>query len=197
MADRANVLSIEEVDAFRTALTRFTGKAGVAVDEMMADVHRTLMWLREAQPGFWQNQLRKRSLMLGDARSALNRARLSDMKQSSDAELKAVSAARRAVRAAEDKLRAVRHWAQVFDSKAQPHMGQLRKLADVLDQDMPSALTSLKQMISSLEAYAEITATAPAEPTPEAAGAEARDAAAPDAPAQSAGPSSASGSGPR
>lgn len=72
----------------------------------------------------------------------------------------AVNQAKRALTEAEDKLRRVKAWNQNFDHCADPVVKRLESLRELLNQDMPKAISYLVNVQRTLEAYADAQAPA-------------------------------------
>jgi len=70
----------------------------------------------------------------------------------------AVNQAQRALHEAEARVRKVKGWCQNFDHCADPIVKKLESLRQVLDQDMPKAITYLSTAQRTLEAYADAPA---------------------------------------
>jgi hypothetical protein len=183
MAERAQVNSIDALEAFRSNLVIYVSKARPALEEVSAEVVRTRAWLETERRAYWENQVRKRRKELDAAQEALFSARISNLRKESAAEQLAFHRARRAVDEAEDKLRFVKKWTREFDSRLQPLLKQMEKLHTLLSHDMTLAVASLTEVLNLLAAYAEIRAPSPIEANPAAtAQADEMSAAPPNAP---------------
>ena len=182
MAERAQVSSIDALEAFRSHLIVYVSKARPALEEVSADVLRTRSWLETEKRTYWENQVRRRRKELEAAQEALFSARLSNLRKESAAEQMAFHRARHALDEAEEKLRAIKKWTREFEGRVQPLLKQTEKLHTLLSNDMSQAVAFLTEALNILAAYAEIkppsavetnpTATAPpAEPVAAAPGA--------------------------
>jgi hypothetical protein len=160
VSSRANVGSVEAIEAFRTNLIVYLSQARPALEEVTADVLRTRLWLEGEQRALWEGQLRRRSKLLEQAQQALFSSRLGTLQTESAEEQMAVHRAKRAVEEAESKLRLLKKWQREFDTQAQPLVKQMEKLHSVLSHDMVLAVTSLTRTIGTLSAYAEVQAPA-------------------------------------
>ncbi len=163
MPQRAQVRSIDAIEAFRSHLIVYLSQARPALEEAAAEVMRTRSWVENDQRTFWENQLRRRHKELEQIQQALFSARLGPLRKESAADQLAFHRAKRAVEDAEDKLRVVRKWAREFDNRVQPLLKQTEKLHTVLSHDMVNAVGFLTQVLNTLAAYAE-TIPAPAAP---------------------------------
>ena len=156
MAPRANVSSLEAIDAFRSDLIVYLSKARPALEEVTADVLRTRIWLESEQRLHWENEVRKRAKLLEQAQAALFSSRISRLRVESAAEQQAFHRARRALDEAENKLRVVKRWAREYDSQVQPLVKQMEKLHTLLSNDMVKAVAYLAQAVTTLQAYAGV-----------------------------------------
>jgi hypothetical protein len=164
MSTQVKVTSIDTLDTFRANLIVFMSKARRAVDDVSDEVRRTRMWLQHDQRMFWENEVRKRAKKLEQAEAELFSAKLSGLKDSITMYQIAVRRAKEALAHAEGKVRAVKMWNRNYDSAADPLTKRLESMREILDYDMPNAVTFLVQSIRTLEAYAETVPTAPAPP---------------------------------
>lgn len=155
MVDRAQVSSLEAVEAFRSALLVYISKARPTLEEVSAEVLRTRIWLENDQRTYWENELRRRTRTLEQAQQALFSSRLSQLRDESSSEMLAVHRAKRALEEAETKLRVLKRWNREFETRVQPVVKQLEKFHTFLALDLPRAAAHLEQMLRTLSAYAE------------------------------------------
>jgi chromosome segregation ATPase len=160
MATRANVTSIEAIDAFRSSLIVFLTKARPTLEEVSSDVQRLRSWLENEQRNHWENELRKREKALENALQALFSAQIAKLRRESTAEQVAVHRAKRAVEEAREKLRILKNWTREFDSRVEPLVKQMEKLQTFLAHDMGMAVAYLAQTINTLDAYAGVAPVA-------------------------------------
>ena len=163
MPEKANVSSIEALEAFRTTLILYLSKARPTLDEVSADVQRMRIWLEDEQRSHWQHEVERRRRALQEAQQALFSARLSSFREESSAEQMAVHRTKRECEAAEEKLKLVKKWDRDFDGRVDPLVKQVEKLHTVLANDMVQALAYLAQVIKVLTDYANLK-PAPAAP---------------------------------
>src|SRR5947208_7463376 len=128
MPQRAQVTSVEALEAFRATLIVYLSKARPTLEEVSADVLRTKLWLENEQRMHWENQVRRRSQALEQAQQALSSARMSNLREASNTEFMAVRKAKRALEEAEAKLKLLKYWNREFDSRVEPLVKQLEKL---------------------------------------------------------------------
>ena len=166
MAEKAQVTSIEALEAFRTSLILYVSKARPALEEISSDLLRTRVWLQDSQRLHWEKELRRREKELQQAEQALSSARLSGFRTDKSTEQNVVRKAKRALEDAQTKLKMLKHWNREIDHRAAPLAKQLEKLHTMLTTDMVEAAAYLSRAIATLAAYAEMTSAS--EPAPSA-----------------------------
>jgi hypothetical protein len=172
MAERAQVSSVETVEAFRADLIVYLSKVRAAIEEASDEVLRTRLWVQNDQRRFWQGELRARYRKLEEARSELFSARLSQFHEATDLRLMTMQRAERAHREAEAKLAVLKKWDRGLESQTDPLVKQVAQFHSFLTTDMGRATAYLAQAVRALEAYAGVptpgatAAAAAAEPQP-------------------------------
>jgi hypothetical protein len=156
----AHVTSTDAIESFRAALIVYLSKSRPILEDACDEVIRTRQWLQHDRRVHWENQLRRRTRELENAQQALYSARLANLRDETTAEQTAVLRAKRAVTEAEEKLKLVKRWTMEFDQRAGPLVKQLEQLRTMLSNDMPKAAAHLSQVLKTLEAYANVTASA-------------------------------------
>src|SRR5687768_6845381 len=104
MSQRAQVKSVDAIEAFRNSLIIYIGKAKPALEHVTGDVTRLRMWLQHDQRMLWENEARRRGRKLEEAQQLLYSARLSNLRDSISTEQLAVHKAKRSMEEAEQKL---------------------------------------------------------------------------------------------
>jgi hypothetical protein len=168
MADRAQVSSVEGIEAFRAKLVLFTGKSRAVLEEVLDQVQRTRVWLETDQRSHWDSECRRFKRILEDAQQELFSARLSQLRTQSAAQILAVERAKRALAFAEDKRAAVKRWSREFELRAEPLAKEVEPLLTFVTTDLTKALAYLGSVVKALEAYAAIQTpggTTPVQPT--------------------------------
>lgn len=167
MADiRANVISIDALERFRSSLLVFIERATLVIDEVNDESNRARMWLQSDQRLFWNAEIRRRAQKLDEAQAQLLAARISALGEATHAHHQAVRNAHEAVRAAEAKLRATIEWNRQYDARVAPLSKQLNKLDNLLNGDMQKAVHFLTEAVKNLSEYAETRAPSASGPGP-------------------------------
>jgi hypothetical protein len=170
MPEQAKVTSIEALESFRTSLIIYLEKALRVLDEISDEVMRTRGWLETDRRMHWEREVRQRSRKLDEKEQELFSARLSNLREATQAELTAVTIAKRSLTEAESSLARVRQWNRQYESRVQPLAKEVDKLRDVLVSHMGKAVIYLSQTMATLHAYAEMQAHELGAPKPPASG---------------------------
>ena len=168
MPERARVTSLEAIEDFRAKLIIYRERAGRVLDEVNDEVTRTRLGLQSERPAHWQNQIRRLTHELEQRQQELFSAQLSGLCDSSYAQQAAVQKNRRALRAAEEKLKTTRQWLRQYDQRVEPLGRQVEKLRHTLGHELGQAVAWLNEMTKTLGEYAELSpgpALAPPAPT--------------------------------
>ncbi len=156
MSTGAKVTSVEAIEAFRNHLIIYLSKARPTLDEISSDVTRLRMWVENEQRMKWEGEFRRRKQAIDDAQNALFSAKMSNLREPTAAERIAVTKAKNAYDAAEEKLRVIKRWDRELSSQVDPLAKQLEHLHTVLTGEMPHALAYLSKVIETLRQYSSV-----------------------------------------
>lgn len=159
MARKADVRSLEALKQAKAAIAEFRETARASLAEAYSEAQRTLWWLQQSQATYWQQELRRRTEKINQAKSDLYRAQLASMDPEATCleQRKAVEHAQRAVREAEEKIKAVKHWSIQLDRELTIYRGQTQGINHALEADLPKAEAALSLMTDRLDAYIRTT----------------------------------------
>ncbi|MGB8169363.1 MAG: hypothetical protein WCF18_17830 [Chthoniobacteraceae bacterium] len=166
MAEQAKVTSIDALESFRASVILFLTTAHQHLDTVGDDVRRMRGWVQNDQRTHWEGELRRRRQKLELAEQELFSAKLSALRDNITAQEIAVRRARAAVAEGEEKLRNVKLWSRNFDHEADPLIKRLEGLRQLLDHDMPKAISYLLQAQKTLEGYSESAPAVSLQPPP-------------------------------
>lgn len=171
MPERAHILSVEALEAFRANLIVYREAARPALDEVRGEIIRARLWLETDRKPHWEAQIRRRAQRLQDAEAALFKIRLSPMASGLEYAQAMVRRRREALAEAESKLKAVRKWIRDFDEAVGPAARQIEQLRERLAGDLTEAVGDLSRITQLLADYADVRpearpASKPAEDTP-------------------------------
>lgn len=170
MEQRAQVTSVEALEAFRSCLIVYLTKAKPTLEEVTNEVLRTRNWLQNEQRVHWEKEIKLKRRDLEQAEAELFSARLSKISQAYALQQMAAQRARRAVQHAEDKLKLLKKWDRELENRSEPLLKLVEQLHGYLSTDMVKAAAHLTEVIKTLQAYAEVQVRAPGPaPVPAAA----------------------------
>jgi hypothetical protein len=157
----ARVSSIDAVREFRAALVAFAHEAREALSSHELELRRSLQWLLEEQPQHWQQEIRRSDDAVTQARIELER-RLNSRLPGGETpscmeERKALARARARHDRAMEKAAAMRKWGSLADREVDEYAGLARRLCDLLDADVPKAISTLDRILDSLAAYVALS----------------------------------------
>ncbi len=158
MAERAQVTSVEAIEAFRAALIIFLSKARPTLEEVSHDVMRTKLWVQNDQRNYWNKELRIRARALERAQAELFSARLSNLQEATGLQEMAFHRAQRAVREVEAKQAMLKKWDRELENRTEPMLKLVDHLHGYLTTDLTRAAAYLGEVVKALEAYADIPA---------------------------------------
>jgi hypothetical protein len=156
MAERAQVTSVEAVDAFRADLIVYLARARAVLEEASDDVLRTRLWVQNDQRRVWEQETRVRYRKLEESRAELFSAQLSKFHESTALCLMAVQRAERANREAEAKMGVLKKWNRELENRTDPLVKQVTQFHGFLSTDMKRGVAYLEQVVRALEAYAGV-----------------------------------------
>jgi hypothetical protein len=157
MAGKAQVTSVEAIEAFRAKLIVFLGQARPVLDEIGGELTRTRLWLQNDQRSFWELERRRRERRLEDAKQELFNATISALPTGTASLLQMnLHRAQRAVQEAEAKLRLMQRWDNELDNRAAPLLKMTEQLHGFLATDMARAVAYLDQALRALDAYRNV-----------------------------------------
>ncbi|MBI3853854.1 MAG: hypothetical protein HY298_26815 [Verrucomicrobia bacterium] len=157
MPEKAKVTSIEALESFRSSLIVYLANAMRVLDEISGDVQRTRLWIEDDRLGHWQHETQRRTRKLQEKQHELFSARMSSLREATQAENMAVLKAKRALNEAQAKLDLVKKWNRHYDNRVQPLAKDVDKLRDVLAVHMGKAVVYLTQAIRTLGDYADLS----------------------------------------
>jgi len=168
MADRAQVTSVEAIEAFRSALIVYLSKARPALEEIANEVLRARQWLQNDQRRLWEGEMKQRTKKLERAQAELFSVSMSKFQEVSAAQQLLVHRAKEAFEEAQKKLAMLKKWDRELDNRSEPLVKQVDQFQSFVTSEMPKAIAYLSQVIRALEAYTEVRMSGGAEaPAPE------------------------------
>jgi hypothetical protein len=151
----ARVKSLDLIRQWQGALATFRVEAQDALTTAGLDARRAFDWLEDRHSA-WAKAIRERYDEVTHAKAALARKQwvLPGQRQPDiTEEMKALKLAQRRLAEAEDKIASVRRWGPALQRAVDEYEGPIRRLADMLEGDLPKAGGLLERLLRDLEAY--------------------------------------------
>jgi len=170
MSSQAEVHSIEALKDFRVALALYGEETLEALAGVDLELRRTVYWLEQDRPLYWQEQIKRRREQVASAKAELFRRQLQKTPEYHPSMVEQKENLRRAeasLQDAEKRLMMVRKWQPMLRQAILEYHGSVQRIKGLASADVPSAVNLLGRIIDSLEAYLHI---APPSITPAAAG---------------------------
>jgi len=159
MSGQAEVHSIEALKDFRAALSLYGEDALAALGAVEAEVRRTVVWLHQDRPVYWQERIKRLRERAASAKSDLFRLSLQKTPEHhpSLAEAKErLRLAQAALADAEKRLTLVRKWQPALQQAILEYHGSIQRLKDLAAIDVPRGAALLARIVEALEAYIRI-----------------------------------------
>jgi len=156
MADRAQVTSVEAIEAFRSALVVYLSKARPALEEIANEVARAKQWLQNDQRRLWEGELKARGKKLERARAELFSVSMSKIQEVSSVQQLLVRRAEEAFEEAQKKIAMLKKWDRELENRSEPLVKQADQFQSFVTSEMPKAIAYLNQVIRALEAYTDV-----------------------------------------
>jgi hypothetical protein len=169
MSSQAEVRSIEALKDFRTALVLYGEDTLASLGAVEMELRRTVYWLEQDRPLYWQEQIKKRRELVASARSELFRRQLQKTPEYSPSMVEQKENLRRAeasLQDAEKRLMLVRKWQPLLRQTTLEYHGSIQRIKTLAAGDVPAAVNLLSRIIDALEAYLSVAlpSRAPADP---------------------------------
>src|SRR5271155_994051 len=159
MSSQAAVHSIDELKNFRVALALYGEDTLATLGAVEAEVRRTVRWLNEERPAYWQEQIKRRGEQVALARSEVFRRNLqkkADYTPAMSEQKEALRKAEASLHDAEKRLALVRKWQPAFKHAALEYHATIQRIKSLAAGDVPSAVNLLTRIIDALEAYLRV-----------------------------------------
>ncbi|WP_406700916.1 hypothetical protein V5E97_19180 [Singulisphaera sp. Ch08] len=158
---QANVRSTDAIKQFKLALLTYAEDARVALGAMEMEIRQVRNWLERDQYTYWTSQVKRAKEKIAEARTELNRRRLSQSNSDavSDSDQKeALRVAKQRLEEAEDKVQRIKRWGPVLEHALSEYHSQSQPLSDKLSGGLVGSLALLERMIVALEEYMALEA---------------------------------------
>jgi hypothetical protein len=172
MSSQASVRSIDALKEFRVALALYGEDTLAALGAVDAEVRRTVRWLEQERPVYWQEQIKRRREAVSMAKAEVFRRQLQkrpDYTPPMSEQKENLRRAEASLQDAEKRLAAVKKWQPALQHAVLEYHACVQRLKDLSAADVPSAVNLLSRLIDALEAYLRVQPPAGALPESPAA----------------------------
>ena len=153
----ASVKSFDAIQRIREELLKFAQSSGLGLDELEAEIRRTIEWVEHDRPQYWRMRVHRAHDAVTEAKNALHRCLMypiNDEQPSCTEERAALAKAEAELERCRKKHESVSEWSRTLRHELHEYKGRTTMLRQVIDADLPSATTALGQALLSLEKYA-------------------------------------------
>jgi hypothetical protein len=159
MSSQAAVRSIDDLKSLRVAMALYGEDTLGTLGAVEAEVRRTLRWVEEERPVFWQEQIKRRREQVAMARADVFRKNIQKRPGHNPAMSEQKEALRKAeasLQDAEKRLVMVRKWQPTLRHAVLEYHASVQRLKDMAAGDVPSGVNLLTRIIDALEAYLQV-----------------------------------------
>jgi hypothetical protein len=159
MSSQATVHSIDDLKALRVAMALYGDDTLGTLGAVEAEVRRTLRWVEEERPVYWQEQIKRRREQVAMARADVFRKNLQkrpDYNPAMSEQKEALRKAEASLQDAEKRLVMVRKWQPMLRHVVLEYHASVQRLKDMAAGDVTSGVNLLTRIIDALEAYLQV-----------------------------------------
>ena len=159
MSSQAEVHSIEALKDFRVSLALYLDDTLAALGAVEAEVRRTVQWLQQDRPYYWQDQIKRRREEVAAAKAEVFRRKLQkkpDYSPSMSEPMEILRRAEASLADAEKRLSLVRKWQPLLNQAILEYHGSIQRIKNLAGADLPRALIVLGRIVDALEDYLRV-----------------------------------------
>ena len=161
MSNPADIRNFQALLDMRVALISFGEDTRAALGDVDSSVKKMMSWLESDRPQHWKRELKRRERLLADAKLDLQRCLMNNPQDRGRCllEKRRFDKCERQVEEAQQKLKAVSKWRQMFTREVALYKAQTGQLGHVADHQVPVAVAELDRMLRALEQYVQTKPT--------------------------------------
>ncbi len=159
MSSQVSVHSVESLKDFRVALALYGEDTLAALGAIEAEVRRTVRWLEQERPAYWQEQIKRRREQVSQAKAEVFKRQLQkrpDYTPAMSEQKENLHKAEASLQDAEKRLTMVRKWQPRLQHAVLEYHASVQRLKDLSAADVPSAVDLLSRLIDALESYLSV-----------------------------------------
>ena len=134
MSSQASVRSIDTLKDLRVALALYGEDTLGAIGAVEAEVRRTMRWLQEERPVYWQDQIKRRREQVSTARAEVfkkNLQKRADYNPPMSEQKENLRKAEASLQDAEKRLAAVKKWQPLFKQAVLEYHASVQRIKDL------------------------------------------------------------------
>jgi hypothetical protein len=169
MSSQVAANSIDALKDLRVALALYGEDTLSALGAIGAEIKRTLLWLQQDRPAYWQEQIKRRRERVATAKAEVFRRQLATASGSSPAMSEQVENLKRAEAGLDDaerRLVMTRKWQNQLTHAVLDYHASIRRIKSLAAGDVPSAVNLLTRLIDALEEYLRVSPVSAVASTP-------------------------------
>ena len=159
MSSQVAANSIDALKDLRVAMVLYGEDTLGALGSIGAEIRRTVRWLHQEQPAYWQEQIKRRRDTLAMAKAELFRRKLASASGtlSTTQQEENVRRAEADVHEAERRLQMTRKWQTQINAAVLEYLGSTRRIKTLASGEVQRGADLLSRLIDSLEAYLQVS----------------------------------------
>lgn len=159
MSAPANVQSVAAIERVRLALLRFGDGVEQATMVLENEIQRVMDWIEHDRPRHWRAQIHQAQEELAQSQAALHRCLMfpvADERPSCHEERDQVKRAQARLAYCQEKTERLKHWVREVRKEQFTFEGRISHFRQMVEVDVPQAVSLLAKLIRRLEEYQAI-----------------------------------------
>jgi exonuclease VII large subunit len=159
MSAPANVQSVAAIEKVRLALLRFGDAVEQSTMVLENEIQRVMDWIEHDRPRHWRMQIHQAQEELAQSQAALHRCLMfpiADERPSCHEERDQVKRAQARLAYCQEKTERLKHWVREVRKEQFTFEGRISHLRQMVEVDVPQAVSLLAKLIRRLEEYQAI-----------------------------------------
>lgn len=177
MADRAQVLSVTQLENFQQQLASCRAQLHAEIEALQLELRRLSTWLDTDVLGYWSEEFAKADRRYKECRDVLSRCMSyvrEDERRPCTEEKKRVQLAEQRLELCQTKLKITRAAIQFWETERHKQQSKISRCRELAEADLQVAVHMLRDQVERLQRYADVRSgraveTTPAQPSTPAA----------------------------
>lgn len=169
MADKAEVLSLAQLDAFQHHLTSFRSQLSREMETLLLELRRLTAWLTEDVLAYWSEERVKAERRWAECRDNLSRCMSyvrEDERRPCTEEKKRFQLAERRLELCQQKLKVTQAAILFWETERNKQQAKISRCRDLAESELQVACHVLSEQVERLKTYANLRAESRSPKTP-------------------------------